>query len=359
MGNWDNILSASYESRSPQSSRFLVIIGSILLFTLLGWLFYLHSFYNENTELSFWLRNRGKIAVIGSNDLSKLNPPGTELVDVSSIPALKYSLERRDVVDLNRAISSLNVDGLLVDGQMNRQVLQGDSLRNRLLRYDHVDGLKGKFLMSKAALYVPSPVINLSTTSRTALAGVARGILNSSRPPRIHSFPEPLRRLRHTEIMVRIRKCTRDRLWRSAKGNSIAKALITASVIARKRWKEREQMMGGKLNDLLPELDVEVYYLLDDGTIVDRDPHFINSVFKDVHSMAYEWKGRWRFQPPDTGSISDFASATEAYHALFKKYGLPKSSLQRGDIRLYRLAVSLLTRSTAPSSSQSVHYKSD
>src|SRR6185436_13582590 len=131
------------------------------------------------------------------------------------------------------------------------------SLRSRLEHYERLAGLRGLYLSPDAALYAPDVTRELSPAHRDALAVVARALIGGARPPRVASFPEPLRRLRPVEVMVLLRDGERARLWRSARGSSIASALITASTVARQRWQEREQAMGAKIDQALPRLDLD------------------------------------------------------------------------------------------------------
>ena len=140
------------------------------------------------------------------------------------------------------------------------------------------------------------------------------------------------------------------RLWRSARGSSIAGALVSAAKAARERWIERERAMGGRLDDLLPTLDVQVSLLLDDGTLLSRDPGFIDRAFTPVHGVAFESKGAWQYLLPDATRSLGRGSAVRAYQKMFEKEGMRANSFQRPDQRLYRLAVVELARSIAPTS---------
>jgi hypothetical protein len=294
-----------------------------------------------------WLENRGKVAVIDGAHLLRLKPLGTQFVSVEEIPSLLSSLSRHSPSDLFEAMSRSGVQGLIFSDREDTVPGEQTTLRERLLAYGRISGLRCAFLSPVATLYLRHPEEVLPPIAREAVAGVVRGILGGARPPRITSFPEPLRRLRETEVMVSLRQGERNRLWRSAKGNSIARALIAAASIARRRWMERESMMGDPLNDLLPKLDVDVLLLVDDGTVLVREPGFIERVFTRDHYVAYQWKGSWRYEVPDAPGKIERRSAVEAYQRLFIKNDLPVESLQRTDLRLYRVTVSLLAHSPA------------
>ena len=139
----------------------------------------------------------------------------------------------------------------------------------------------------------------------------------------------------------------RARLWQSARGNSIASALLTASIVARQRWQEREQAMGGSLDELLPQMDVEVALLGDDGTVGEDNAAYIDRVFLPTHGVAYERRGAWRYFLPDTTALEGNGSASAAYRKLFVEDGLPAESFSRNEVRLYRLIVQTLAVSKA------------
>jgi hypothetical protein len=181
------------------------------------------------------------------------------------------------------------------------------------------------------------------------MAVVARALIGGARPPRVSSFPEPLRRLRPVEVMVLLRDGDRPRLWRSARGNSIASALITAATVARQRWQEREQAMGTPLEQALERLELDVDLLEDDGTIGERSPAFIDRVFFiGVHGVGYERKGAWRYLLPDATREDGKGRPSQAYRKLFSDDGLPPDSFDRHDLRLYRMVVQTIATSSPP-----------
>jgi hypothetical protein len=198
-------------------------------------------------------------------------------------------------------------------------------------------------------LYVPDPVEPLSPEAERALRVVARRLLEGAQPPRFASYPEPLRRVRNVEVAVILYQGSTPRLWRSARGNSIARALTTAAVVARQRWAERELKMGGLLEELLPRLDVEVSLLKEDGTLTDSDPDFIDAAFTPIHGVAYQDRSAWRYFLPAATRDAGGGSAARAYRKLFEDEGLSLREISRADIRLYRMVVFPLARSPAPS----------
>ena len=199
-------------------------------------------------------------------------------------------------------------------------------------------GLQGAFLNRSAALYVLDPVRNWSPELRAGLAIVARRLVGGSTPPRIASFPDAVRKLEPVEVMVLLRSGDQPRLWRSARGSSFARALLTAAAVARQRWVERSAALGGKLDALLPSMSVELSLLQDDGEIGTRSESFVDTVTSLEHGVGYERKGGWHYLLPEA-THKGGRKPNRAYRQLFRDDGLPADSLGDADLRLYRLAV--------------------
>lgn len=321
-------------ARAALAGAVLLAIAAVLLrFDLLR--------VRGSADLERALTERGRVAVAGPSSWLSIRAAGCELVPISSVPALARALVGADPAALRQAIEHADVDVLMLqpsaDGAQG-----GQSLHSRLARYDRLPGVRALYLSRHAILYAPDPVDQLPPAHRQATAVVARALIGGARPPKTSSFPASLRRLRPVEVMVLLRRGQSARLWRSARGSSIASALITAAVVARQRWQEREQAMGGPLSVHLPRMDVEVALLEDDGTVAERDPAFIDRVFSKQHGVGYERKGAWRYLLPDATAEQGKGRASRAYRKLFKDDGLPVESFERRELRLYRLLVQTL-----------------
>lgn len=257
----------------------------------------------------------------------------TKLADLQRV------LEGQQPRALGEWLVQHGIDGLLVafDPTPNAKTA-ADQLRS----FGRVHGLRGDYLTADWALYLPDPLQSLSPTLQTALATVARGVLEGQRPPRVTSFPEPLRRVRNVEVMVLIKRDHHALLWRSARGSSIARSLLMATQMARRRWSEREQALGGPLDRLLPKLQVEVALLHEDGTLGERDAAFVDRVFTEHHGVAYERRGSWHYSLPEATQRDGKGVASRAFAQLFEDNGLPANSLERDDVRPYRLLVTTL-----------------
>jgi hypothetical protein len=237
-----------------------------------------------------------------------------------------------------------DVHGLLVETQL---AAASGSLGGRLAHFARLPGLQGAYFARTTALYGLDPVRDWSPQLRNGLAQVARRLLAGTTPPRLASFPEPVRRLEPVEVMVLLRQGTQPRLWRSARGSSFARALLTASAVARQRWVERSAALGGSIDKLLPQLSVEVSLLQDDGELGWRDPAFVDRVLLPVHGVGYERKGSWHYLLPEATRRGG-RRPSRAYAQLFADDGLPEDSLDNPELRPYRMAVQIIGSSPAP-----------
>ena len=296
-------------------------------------------------ELSRVLSHRGRAAYAGSASFRSLSPDGTEMVPIDRFPDLAKAVAGDAPKAVREALQRHRIEVLML--KPDATAFAPTSVGAQLASYARVPELRGVYLSRAAVIYASDPVDQLPDAQRQATAVVARALIGGARPPKPASFPDELRRVRPVEVMVLLRRGGRPRLWRSARGSSIASALVTAAVVARQRWQEREQAMGGMLDDLLPSMDVEIALLEDDGTIGDRDPAFIDRVFEEEHGVGYERKGAWRYLLPDATEHAGRGRASRAYRKLFVDDGLPAESFERSELRLYRLLVRSLAISPA------------
>ena len=102
------------------------------------------------------------------------------------------------------------------------------------------------------------------------------------------------------------------------------------------------------MSDVLPRLTVQVDLLVDDGTLVERTPAFINRVVGPGLGVGYERRASWRYVLPSMVRSQGHGAAA-ALTALMHEDGLPDDALMRPEIRIYRLALYPLTES-APES---------
>lgn len=311
-------------------------------------------------ELAHRMENEGRVLVVGGSDLVRLASPGATLVPEQDAAALTPLLDGRDERAFTDALTDAGFGAVLVDGRGVREEIEdparGPTVRERLVHYAGFETLACEYLADAAALYEPRTGLVIEAPLDEALAHVARAVLSGVRSPRVSSFPEPLRRIRNVEVMVMLEDRGHPRLWRSARGSSIGRALLTAAVVARQRWSERQSAMGGPIDRVLPTLDVSVYLLDEDGTLGARSSPFVERVFTDLlgtpeHGVAFDHRGTWRYLLPDATREQGQGSAVRAYRALFADSDMDEESLERDDVRLYRMLARRLAVSPSRSSS--------
>lgn len=339
-----------HSSRWLSRTALFVTIALVVIAAALGLGLSLYAPAPAGTgELANELRDRGRVAVVGGGDLLRLRAEGVELIAASEVEDLEAALSGTDEARLDAVLDERAIAGILVDG---RSRAEGERLDARLSRFDHFEALRGAALTPVAALYLRRRDRELAERHGDALARAARQIVSGGGAPRVRAFPEPLRRTRNVEVLVMLRQGDRPRLWRSARGGSIARALITASTVARERWVEREPAMGGPIDQRLPSMAVEVYLLEEDGTLHDRSGAFLERVFTPAHGVAYEDGGNWEYLTPEQTAELGEGSAVAAYRALFAQAGRPADSLEtRSRMRLYRLVARRVGTSPAGASS--------
>jgi hypothetical protein len=213
--------------------------------------------------------------------------------------------------------------------------------------FAHVSGLRGVLLSSELAIYAPAHEVELSAAEREALAYVTRVLFRGAREPSVASFPAALRRVERVEVMVMLSQHGDPRLWRSARGTSIARALLTATRVARDRWREREQAMGGPLPKKLVELDVDVSLLSEDGTLGSVQRTFVDRAITPAHGVGFDFRTAWHYLLPRDVARRKKGSF-QALSELIVDQGLPLSVLGESDTRLYRFVPIALGSSKAP-----------
>lgn len=323
--------------------RFVFVLAALT--ALGGSLWYFGRGVAGAEDLPRYLEGVGAVAVLGDDTLLALRAEGATMERASRFPAVAAALEGRDDTLLVRAMRSESVGAIVVGAAPTHELSDDPLLGERLRAYDAIQALRCVFLTPRAAIYVPVDQFALEPMIASALGFVARAVLAGTPPPRVQSFPEPLRRIRNIEVLVMIEDAGTPRLWRSARGSSIARGLLTAATVARQRWVERETTMGGALDTLLPRLDVSVFALDEDGTLGVRSPIFIERAFRPGIGVAFEQRGSWHYLLPRATAERGNGSAVRAYDALLSDADLPSDALSRPDVRLYRAVARLLARS--------------
>jgi len=271
-----------------------------------------------------------------TNVVALVSPPrGLDWEPLDAHPAVQEAIQGVDPDRLHRALRAAGLQGVWVDVVVEAPSGAELPLADRFAAGGVVRGFRGEALTAQGLLYVVDETKWPVVISDRVLARVARGILEGSAPPPIDAFPEELTKEQAVEVLVLLSGGRGPRLWRSARAQSIADALITASLAARERWEERTETMGGPLGERLDQLDVEVALLFDDGTFDAGAVSLIDALVKPQHGVAYEQPARWRYLLPRTTRSAD--TPTDAYRRLFRDNDLPVNSFGRSDLRLYRL----------------------
>lgn len=262
-------------------------------------------------------------------------PVGLDWDRVDAYPEVKKAVEGSDPVPLREALKAAGLRGLWVGLSVEPPSGGQLPLAERFAAGGVVRGFRGSVLTTQGLLYVVDETKWPVVISDRVLARVARRILEGSDPPPMDAFPEELTEEQSVEVLILLSSATGPRLWRSARAQSIAEGLVTASLAARERWEERAETMGGPLGERLDQLDVEVAFLFDDGTFDAGAVSLIDALVKPQHGVAYEQPARWRYLLPRATQMAD--SPTRAYEQLFRDNGLPEDSFGRRDLRLYRV----------------------
>ncbi len=352
----------SRDDPAPRSRGWLVL-GAVLLVGVGGAAFYLlhDPPLPGGVELRRELRDRGRVAVIGDRSLVGLEAEGAQLLAGDEIDGLAAALAAEDEGALADVLQREAIGAVLVDrrGAGDGAAMEGGSVGERLRAYARVESLRGVYLTPVAGLYERRRGLEIEDDLGAALARAARQIVGGARTPSLRAFPEPLRRNRNVEVLVMLERDGRPRLWRSARGSSIARALITAASVARQRWTERERAMGAPIDDPfrgLPSLTVRVYLLEEDGTLGDRSRGFLERVFGPSHGVAFEDRGSWHYLLPQATEERGEGSIMLAYAELFEDAGLgprpdgdagppdPEASDAQRRERLIRSASEILAR---------------
>jgi hypothetical protein len=325
---------------------------AVLALTVAVFLFVREKKTPISAELLRCMRGKGTVVVQWEGKLDYKGVSGVHLLPIREVPEVANALTGQEADKLRQALDKAKTDAVLVSSHLNLPSSASGSLAARLSNYRYIPGFRALCLDPAGALYVADPLFQLSSTSEVALTTVARALLKGTAPPQVSSFPEPLRQSRTSEVMVTLLQGTIPRLWRSARGSSIARAMITAATVARSRWNEREQYMGGRLDERLPKMDIDVSLLLDDGTLLSREPVFINRAVSPVHGIGYEHKNTWQYLLPEDRVRKGKGSVAQAYQRLLEAERVASPDLQGSDLRLYRFVVSKLGHSPPQSSSQ-------
>lgn len=243
------------------------------------------------------------------------------------------------------------VSRLLQRGGVNTLVLASQrprsttTVRDHLRRGSSVPEYQIAFVSERLTIYRSRPTVEVPTELADVMAYVARAILSGQTLPSIQSFPEPIRRIRSVEVMVLIHHPSGSELYRSARGSSLGRALMTAAADARGRWAQRAEYLGRPLEDALGQARVEVWLLEEDGTLGNRREAFINWAVPQNQGLGigFEMAGVWRYALPE--GISRRGAMAALNELLTETTVDEDDPMARNDLRIYRLRPRLLATS--------------
>ena len=287
---------------------------------------------------SEWGR-RGRVLAWGDVDHKRVE--GTTWVEPESVPEVSTALAGYLTKPLQDAVRGAPLDGLWFRPSLGASVGPDTPLASRFGAIAFVPGFAAQVITRDGVLYAPDPRELANELADRVLAKVARRLLQGAEPPPPSSFPAAFRTPDSVEVLVLLREFGQVRLWRSARTGSIADGVVRASVAAAERWRQRQGAMGGPLEERLPLLDVEVAILIDDGTLVEKSPTFIDRAVTPRHGVGYEQPGRWRYLLPRATLRA--GSPSKAFRQLFRDNDLPEDSFTRPDLRLYRFVMQTLS----------------
>ncbi len=299
------------------------------------------------------LRDRGDVLFIGGTDLERLASGETRVLRARDVPGAAVALEGHDGRALSAVLRAAGVRRVVVDARHSPVASASASVGAQLAALQHVEGFAGGLISPVAGIYDLSEPPEVPTHIGDAMARVARELLIGARAPRFGSFPESVRRPRgFVEVLILVREHGAPKLWRSSRGSSIARALLTAAQVARGRWAEREQALGGPVESVLARCEVELALIEEDGSLAESSAAFLDRVITPVHGVGYERGGAWRYHLPEQVHRLPRATGVRAFESLFDEFSVQRAQgFARRDLSLYRLVVTPLGRSAAPATS--------
>lgn len=325
-------------SQRPRLVRFLLVLAVL---ALMAWLVS-RQLAPMSTPLLCDALARARVSRLLAPDGVMLRCDGVRAEPVPA--ALAEALARGDAARVAARLRDEKGSALAVSPELQASA---GGLWAKLAGLAHVETLRAVVLAPEVAVYVPARELVLSDAEREALAYVARAVFRGAHEPNLASFPAALRRVERVEVLVMLSRRGAPRLWRSARGTSIARALLTATRVARDRWREREQAMGGPLEERLLELDVDVSLLSEDGTLASTQSRFVDRAITAAHGVGFDHRTAWHYVLPQDVARTR-GGPHEALLAQIGEQGLSPAILGESDTRVYRFVTVPLGSSKAP-----------
>ncbi len=289
------------------------------------------------------LRDRGTVAVLGGVPLG-MPAVETSITDARRVAGLGAALDGIDGNAVGSAMSRAHLDGLLVrtDGVVRAPA---GSVAARLATLRPVSGLSAVFVDDTTALYERDEPVALSADDARRLVSVARLVLSSAAAaPSERIFPESLRRAHPVEVGIVVRDGASPLIWRSARGGSIARALLDGTFSLMNRWSTPMHDRYGSLHDALLTRRLTVSIFHDKGVLGARSPEFLRRAAGPGWSVGYERTANWEYVLPASPGAAA-VDPVDALRNLARERGVPAPGYLRPEVTLYRFrAVQLIER---------------
>ncbi len=292
-------------------------------------------------RLADQLRDRGTVAVLGGVPIG-MPSLETAITDARRVAGLGAALDGIDGNAVGAAMSAAHLDGLLVrtDGVVRAPA---GSVAARLATLRPVSGLTAVFMDDSTALYERDEPVAIGAEDARRLVSVARLVLTGAAAPSERIFPEALRRAHPVEVGIVVRNLDGTPLiWRSARGGSIARALLDATFSLMNHWSTPTQDRVGTLHNALLTRRISVVIFHDKGVLGARSPEFLRRAAGAGWSVGYERSVNWEYVlpgAPGTPAVDPVAALSDLAH----QRGIAAPGYLRPDVTLYRFrAVQLI-----------------
>jgi len=302
-------------------------------------------FFAQATELEAQLRDRATVLVAGELPWS-VRHGDVPLMPLERHPVIARALHGRDEATALEAYRRAHFDGLLV--QSGVPLGPPDSALRDLAMLRPMERFVAVYLDERAALYEPREPFTVDPADARRLVTVARFVLSGAVAPAERAFPEYLRRTRPVEVALFLRDGHEPILWRSTRGESVARAFLDGCFAILDRWTSRQTEAYGRLRDALRRLSLTIAVFYDKGVLGSRSPTFLRRAADPrVWAVGYERLAAWEYALPPS-PWKPAMDPTEALRTLARERGVAPPGHLRPELTLYRFrALQLVEQSPA------------
>lgn len=291
------------------------------------------SFLARPTELDAQLRDRATVLVAGEVPWS-VRHGETPLAPLDRHPAIARALAGRDETAALEAYRAAHLDGLLV--QTGAALGPADSTLRGLASLRPAERFGAVYLDEQAAVYEPREPLSIDAADARRLITVARLVFSGAVAPSERAFPEYLRRTRPVEVAIFLRDGREPILWRSTRGESVARAFLDGCFAIVDRWTSRQTDSYGRLRDAMRRLSLTVAVFHDKGVLGSRSPEFLRRAADPrVWAVGYERLAAWEYALPPS-PWKPAMDPTMALRTLARERGVAPPWHLRPELTLYR-----------------------